>query len=248
MMTNLWKFLYYSPKKAELLKEIQAVLNLPELKIVKPSETRWLSHERCVRAICKELPALIKTCQQLHESGGDAEALGLSVLLASRPVIKFYGLTLQRKSLDISRIPSLLQIFLAELEGLREATAEWCSKASSLASQLEKEYNLTLSDRRTRSNEQVECIQEFRRRKAIPYLDYLIVNIRSRFKENSVKVLTAFSILNPHQYPSVNDIASYGLQEIKVLADFYGSNATVEFDGTIFTSPPLLDQDELISE
>ena len=45
MMTNLWKLFYYSPKKAEALKEIQAILKLPELKIVKPSETRWLSRE-----------------------------------------------------------------------------------------------------------------------------------------------------------------------------------------------------------
>jgi hypothetical protein len=63
MMSNLWKLFYYSPKKAEKLKEIQSVLNLPELKIVKPSSTRWLSHERCVKAICREFPALILTLQ-----------------------------------------------------------------------------------------------------------------------------------------------------------------------------------------
>ena len=50
MMGNLWKLFYYSPKKAESLKEIQ-FLKLPELKIVKPSDTRWLSHERYMRAI-----------------------------------------------------------------------------------------------------------------------------------------------------------------------------------------------------
>ena len=47
-MTNLWKLFYYSPKKAEALKVVQSVLNLPELKVVKPSSTRWLSHERCL--------------------------------------------------------------------------------------------------------------------------------------------------------------------------------------------------------
>ena len=50
-MGNIWKLFFYSPKKAESLKEVQSVLKLPELKIVKPSDTRWLSHERCVRAI-----------------------------------------------------------------------------------------------------------------------------------------------------------------------------------------------------
>ena len=84
MMRNLWKLFNYSPKKAETLKEIQMILHLPQLKVVKPSDTRWLSHERCVQAICKELPALIITLQQLHESFGDAEAFGISTLLASQ--------------------------------------------------------------------------------------------------------------------------------------------------------------------
>ena len=50
-MTSVWKLFYYSLQKAEKLKGIQAVLGFPELKIVKPSDTRWLSHERCVKAI-----------------------------------------------------------------------------------------------------------------------------------------------------------------------------------------------------
>ena len=43
------------PQKAEALKGIQAVLGFPELKIVKRSNTKWLSHERCIKAICKEM-------------------------------------------------------------------------------------------------------------------------------------------------------------------------------------------------
>ena len=63
MMGNVWKLFYYSPKKMQVLKEVQAICGLPELKVVKPSDTRWLSHERCMRAIRKELPALILTLQ-----------------------------------------------------------------------------------------------------------------------------------------------------------------------------------------
>ena len=52
-MGNIWKLFFYSPKKAESLKEVQSVLKLPELKIMKPSDTRWLSHERYLsRASC----------------------------------------------------------------------------------------------------------------------------------------------------------------------------------------------------
>ena len=47
----LWKSFHHSLKRAESLKVIQKVLDLPELKIVKPSDTRWLTHERCVKAV-----------------------------------------------------------------------------------------------------------------------------------------------------------------------------------------------------
>ena len=50
-MTNLWKLFYYSWKEAEALKEVLSVLNMPELKVLKPSDTRWLSHEHCLRAV-----------------------------------------------------------------------------------------------------------------------------------------------------------------------------------------------------
>ena len=53
MLTTLWTFLHYSPKRCQNLTEIQKVLHLPELKIVKPSDTRWLSHEKCFN--CEEM-------------------------------------------------------------------------------------------------------------------------------------------------------------------------------------------------
>ena len=67
-MTSIWKFFfYYSPQKAEALKDIQAVIGFPELKIVKPSDTRWLSHEHYIKVICKELPSFMQTLSQLYE-------------------------------------------------------------------------------------------------------------------------------------------------------------------------------------
>ena len=64
------------------MKGIQAVLGFSVLKIVKPFYIRWLSHEHCVKAICKELPPLLQTLSQLYESSGFAEAYGIYSLLA----------------------------------------------------------------------------------------------------------------------------------------------------------------------
>ena len=60
-LTTLWKYFYYSSKRAEYLKEFQHVLNLPEMKVIKPSDTRWLAHKQCVKAVKVSYTALVVT-------------------------------------------------------------------------------------------------------------------------------------------------------------------------------------------
>ena len=81
-MTNNWKLFYYSPKEAESLKGIQDVFGFPELKIVKPCDTRSVSPEHCLKVICNELLPLLQTLSQLYKLSGDAEANGIYPLLA----------------------------------------------------------------------------------------------------------------------------------------------------------------------
>ena len=82
-LTTLWKFFHYSPKCAQSLKEVQKVLNLPELKDVKPSDTRWLSHERCVKAVKMSYSAIIVLALDgIYNENHRPEALGLSKILS----------------------------------------------------------------------------------------------------------------------------------------------------------------------
>ena len=56
----------------------------------KPSETRWLSHERCLfgyLAIHKGLLALIATLHYLYDTTGDAEPFALVLVLSSFCVV-----------------------------------------------------------------------------------------------------------------------------------------------------------------
>ena len=75
-LLTLWKAFHYSPKKAENLVEIQSILNAPELKVTRPSNTRWLARERCIHS-------LFRTFEELYKESGDAEAYGLSKLLCT---------------------------------------------------------------------------------------------------------------------------------------------------------------------
>ena len=76
-LTTLWQYFHYSPKRAESLKEILHVLNLPEVKVIKPSDTRWLAHERCVKAVKVSYTALVVTLDSNYQNFHTPEAFGL---------------------------------------------------------------------------------------------------------------------------------------------------------------------------
>ena len=80
-LTALWKFFHYSPKRAESLKMVQQVLHLPELRIAKPSDTRWLAHERCVKAVKASYGVIVTALNDIHQNTHEPEALGLSKAL-----------------------------------------------------------------------------------------------------------------------------------------------------------------------
>ena len=262
-MGNIWKLFFYSPKKAESLKAVQSLIKLPELKIVKPSDTRWLSHERCVQAIYRELPALIVTLQQLYETSGDAEAYGIGALLATYTgvasivflsevldILARINVSTKRKLLDLSRLPVLLKITTDQLEHLKDERSEWLGSVESEISLLKEKHDITLATHgSTRSRwSSITTTAEYQTLVAIPYVDSLLLNIKSRFTDKAVKIVTAMSIFSPSLLPVEAFLPSYGSEQIKILAEFYGKEAEVEYAWTTYTSPPLLDGDELISE
>ena len=61
--------------------EIQKVLDLPELNIVNPSDTRWLAHERCVKAVKASYSSIVLALENIYETSQEPEALGLKPFL-----------------------------------------------------------------------------------------------------------------------------------------------------------------------
>ena len=102
--------------------------------------------------------------------------------------------------------------------------------------------------RRSTTSESVSVIGQFQRSVAIPYIDLLLENIQNCFFDKAVEILVATSILSLSLFPLPDSLSSYGEKDIGVLADFYGQEIEVEYDGNVYTSSPLLNADELISE
>ena len=164
----MWKAFHYSPKKAENLAEIEAVLNTPEIKVTKPSDTRWLARERCVQAVRQVLPALVQTFKDIHAESGDAEAYGLSVLLCTykfvaclymlcdvlHTVAKLQG-SLQTKDLDLSMVPMMVQTIVGRLRELKDhpSSSTWFKDHPQVFSDPKQlgqlEVQITKSDRKS---------------------------------------------------------------------------------------------------
>ena len=51
---------------------------MPELKIVKPSDTCWLAHEQCVKTVKENYSAIVMALNNLYEETHEPEALGIS--------------------------------------------------------------------------------------------------------------------------------------------------------------------------
>ena len=50
----------------------------------------------------------------------------------------------------------------------------------------------------------------------------LLENIKSRFTDKAVNIITAMSLFNPSLLPTEDSLPSYGNEQIQVLAEFYG--------------------------
>ena len=137
-LTTLWKYFHYSPKRPESLREIQHVLNLQEMKVIKPSDTRWLAHERCVKAVKVSYTALVVSLDSNHQNLHAPEALGLYKGLSkfttiaaiylldyTLPLVAKLSKSLQTKQLDLSMISSLIDAVLHALDDAITPAACW---------------------------------------------------------------------------------------------------------------------------
>ena len=178
---------------------------------------------------------------------------GIIFLSEVLDILAKINVAMQRKIIDFSKIPSFVKILVDELRSLKSEESEWCSTVQSTIIKLEEEYDIVVGAQRHGSarskSARISTLQEYTECVAIPYLDCLIENINRRFTDEAVKILSATSVFDPTKFPTEEAlILAHGLEEIRILADFYGNDATVEYEGTIYTSSPLLDRDKLLSE
>ena len=95
--------------------------------------------------------------KQLYEISGDAEAYGIGALLATYTgvasivflsevldILARMNVSVQRKLLDLSRLPVLLKITTDQLEYLKDKISEWLGSVESEISLSKEKHDITL--------------------------------------------------------------------------------------------------------
>ena len=231
-LITLWKFFQRSPKRCEILKEVYTVLNLPELKIIKPSDTRWLAHERCIKAVKSSYSAIVSALVNIYEETHEPEALGLSKALCNKstimsiylldyvlPQVAKLSRTLQMEALDLTAVSSLVDSTLHSLDDSFLPAANWVLELLDHTETLEGSTSIKLS---------TDDIHSFQEKIGTPFVQLLKQNISSRF--TSQDVVSAFSIFEPKKIPNVDspEFPSYGDNEVAILTEHYGQDKSAE--------------------
>ena len=74
-------------------------------------------------------------------------------------------------------------------------------------------------------------------------------NTEAQFSDAAVKLLVPYSVFNPGSFPTDETaLADYGKENLQVLLDFYGEEVEIEFNGSTYSSPPLVDRNEVLAE
>lgn len=84
VLKDIYKLFSKSPKRENILHEIQAVINDPILKVPECIEVRWLSHYKIVNAVFRSLKSIMMACEHIHKDGTDLASLAGGILLEIR--------------------------------------------------------------------------------------------------------------------------------------------------------------------
>nr|XP_039248008.1 uncharacterized protein LOC120325898 [Styela clava] len=93
LMSSMHSFFDRSPKRLSTLENIQISLDQKK-KLVQPSWTRWLSHERSLSVVLGSLEAILIALESIYQDGGDfcSDAGGLLLILRCEKTIAVLSL------------------------------------------------------------------------------------------------------------------------------------------------------------
>lgn len=208
VLKDIYKLFSKSPKKENILHEIQAVVNDPVLKIPECIEVRWLSHYKIVNAVLRCLKSILMACEHIHKEGADLASLAGGILLEIRnesflitchvmnellSALSYLSNALQRKDLSLTKVIPLITSTKLHLRDI----ADQCGD---IDSDLQKNVR---SEIREKFGSDVCLVADEDTKKTFrgmkEYCESVIQEIADRFNDRSIDILIFSSHFDTYQ-------------------------------------------------
>lgn len=134
--TNLFNFITASANRVFALKNIQSLLNEPELSVKDPHSVRWLGLKNAVEAVFESYSSIVATLSKFAAEKSPV-AKGLHKYFSSYKVVlvtafmldvhtelRILSCSFQKKNLSFSEIRPLIEGTIAKIETMKESDGE----------------------------------------------------------------------------------------------------------------------------
>ncbi|KAF0756154.1 zinc finger protein 862-like, partial [Aphis craccivora] len=225
VLKDIYKLFSKSPKRENILHEIQAVINDPILKIPECIEVRWLSHYKIVNAVFRSLKSIMMACEHIHKDGIDLASLAGGILLEIRKTsffitcyvmnellstLSYLSNTLQKKNLNLANVIPLITTTKLHLNDIANQCVNTNSNLyikiqNEIHDKFGSEMHLTADEDTKTTLKQMK-----------EYCESLIREIDNRFNDKSINIMKFASHFESFQ-------SFIGIQdtELKIICGYF---------------------------
>ncbi|KAK5855574.1 hypothetical protein PBY51_007239 [Eleginops maclovinus] len=229
-LQDLHLYFRNSANRTSALKAAASVLGVEDLKVTEVKDTRWISQEKAISNLQRNLPAVLATLAEEAELKKDPVARGLYTYCATYrfvaavhlqsdilPYLAQLSKLFQKEDINFMAIKNHVPVTIETLRIIK-AAGEWQPEGSFLAQVEEKVANLNISAEEDRVRRGTALPTDtlwarFQTQFMEPYIDGLIEHLELRFQQ--LGILGAFSSLGP-QGPQADE--SRAISDLQLLA------------------------------
>lgn len=225
IITNTYNFLRESALRTQLLSEkiIELFPSQKAVKAKKLCETRWVERHDGFLHFLEILPAIIVTLDELsfnNHTGSNAQSLSAVIcksefLISLKILTKFLAITLplsiQLQSINndytqtIEIINNVKNVFTTIRQNSKTEFKKFFEETKIIAVNMDVDINIprvtkTQCNRADAQPQSTDLSEFYHVNYFLPYLDYLISELNSRFHENSDSVISNLKLVIPKYY------------------------------------------------
>jgi hypothetical protein len=234
-LKSLVNFINRSSIRLARFNDIQTLLQYPQLKLIRPGDTRWLSYFRSISVVLRCYEPLMISLEHIanerDEESPTASGL-LSILENQLTIFIFHSLepilealsilskSIQTKNADFSQLEQSMLGTLLRLEELKDINVTEYKQIFDIVDKIKTSCNNHNRNRVTRTatrTNEISLEQQFND-KIVKFIDKIISNITARFESNVLKFLNCFRIFDVAE---VTNEQEYGVQEINMIRQQY---------------------------